>query len=157
MLGWRLKCFADAVRPEKVKLASQPRGISMSSDGGAVAVACQKAVILFVNQKPLVTLNIPFEASCVSLSADGKRIAVGGQVRFSHIPWRSLLRSAIIDAHKRGRHDTGLGENNTWCWYKCALIYTEFLLLKRSFPLLFCKKYSKKVLYVTSGRILSGS
>uniref|UniRef100_A0A915CE92 Actin-interacting protein 1 n=1 Tax=Parascaris univalens TaxID=6257 RepID=A0A915CE92_PARUN len=68
-----------AIRPEKVKLASQPRGISMSLDGSTVAVACQKAVVVFMNQKPLITLNIPFEASCVSLSADGRRVAVGGQ------------------------------------------------------------------------------
>uniref|UniRef100_A0A914RBQ8 Anaphase-promoting complex subunit 4 WD40 domain-containing protein n=1 Tax=Parascaris equorum TaxID=6256 RepID=A0A914RBQ8_PAREQ len=51
----------------------------MSLDGSTVAVACQKAVVVFMNQKPLITLNIPFEASCVSLSADGRRVAVGGQ------------------------------------------------------------------------------
>ncbi|VDM38101.1 unnamed protein product [Toxocara canis] len=71
--------FADAMHPEKVKLSSQPRGVSMSSDGRTVAVACQKAVLLFVNQKPTLTHNTSFEVSCISLSGDGRCVAVGGQ------------------------------------------------------------------------------
>ncbi|KAK0404525.1 hypothetical protein QR680_017490 [Steinernema hermaphroditum] len=67
----------DNVRPNTIKLGSQPRGMSSSASGETVAVACHKAVIYFKNQKQTALMNIPFEATCIALHPDEKTIVVG--------------------------------------------------------------------------------
>ncbi|VDM95936.1 unnamed protein product [Thelazia callipaeda] len=67
------------IQSNKIKLPSQPRGLSSCSDGKVVVVACVKSVVVFVNGKEASSLNINYEASCVSISPDATSFVVGSQ------------------------------------------------------------------------------
>ncbi|VDD95750.1 unnamed protein product [Enterobius vermicularis] len=69
----------DGVRPNVTKLNSQPKGVTSSSDGGIVIVACNSGIDVFINQKEAALHKTSYEATCVSLCADKKYVVVGGQ------------------------------------------------------------------------------
>lgn len=74
---------ADKAHSNKTKLPSQPRGLALSrGDGRTAVVACQKAVIVFTDERQTASENIAYEATCADINPDSKRIAVGGQVCF---------------------------------------------------------------------------
>ncbi|VDK51990.1 unnamed protein product [Anisakis simplex] len=90
----------DGVHPDNMKLSSQPRGLSMSADSKTVVVACHKSIYLFNNRKLAITHDIPYEASCISITADGKDIAVGGQdckLRIFGVSGTQLVQKKELD------------------------------------------------------------
>lgn len=81
-IGYFESFLSDGVRPNVTKLNSQPKGVTSSSDGGIVIVACNSGIDVFINQKEAALHKTSYEATCVSLCADKKYVVVGGQVWF---------------------------------------------------------------------------
>lgn len=89
----------DTVRPNAMKLDSQPRGVAASSDGKTAVAACHNAVLVFVDQRIITTQKIPYEATCVALCRDSKHIAVGGQdgkLRIYELTGNSLSEKKVL-------------------------------------------------------------
>lgn len=74
-------CFGSIEKssPNRIKLSSQPRGVSSSKDGKVVVVAGHKSIYVFVDKQQKISHDIGSEATCISLSPDIKTIAVGFQ------------------------------------------------------------------------------
>ncbi|KAI6233829.1 Actin-interacting protein 1 [Aphelenchoides fujianensis] len=69
----------DKVKSEKQKLASQPRGIAVSSQGDTSVVIGHRHVFVFVKSELKSTLEFAHDGACIALSGDEKLVAVGSQ------------------------------------------------------------------------------
>uniref|UniRef100_A0A914CY87 Translation initiation factor beta propellor-like domain-containing protein n=1 Tax=Acrobeloides nanus TaxID=290746 RepID=A0A914CY87_9BILA len=69
----------DNIRPNSIKLSSQPRGVASSLSTDKVVVVCHKGITVFTKQKQTANLSTNFEATCVAVSPDGNLAAVGSQ------------------------------------------------------------------------------
>ncbi|KAI6177442.1 Actin-interacting protein 1 [Aphelenchoides bicaudatus] len=67
----------ENVKSEKQKLASQPRGISLSGD--VAAIIGHRHVFIYVKKELKATVDFDNDGSCVGVSKDGKLVAVGSQ------------------------------------------------------------------------------
>jgi DNA-binding beta-propeller fold protein YncE len=75
----------DNIRPNSIKLSSQPRGVASSLSTDKVVVVCHKGITVFTKQKQTANLSTNFEATCVAVSPDGNLAAVGSQVHLLFI------------------------------------------------------------------------
>jgi hypothetical protein len=75
----RVAC-ADPARIESTKLASQPRGVAVSSDGSVTAVACQKEVCVLRSGGRVLVHRMDAECMCIDMHPNGRTVAVGCMV-----------------------------------------------------------------------------
>uniref|UniRef100_A0A0K0FLN7 Actin-interacting protein 1 n=1 Tax=Strongyloides venezuelensis TaxID=75913 RepID=A0A0K0FLN7_STRVS len=80
-LAFTKDCFGtiEECSPTRVKLSSQPRGVSSSKDGKLIVISGHKSIYVFVDQNLKISHDIGAESTCISLSSDNKTIAVGFQ------------------------------------------------------------------------------
>lgn len=67
----------ENVKPESLKLSSQPRGVSIL-EKGKIVVVCYKSIAIFQDCKLLTSVDIKYEGTCASSRPGGKLFAIGG-------------------------------------------------------------------------------
>jgi len=76
---------SNAFTDYKVKLTSQPKGLTIFRDVELIVVVCLKEISLIKDETVILTITIPYEANCVSSNAETLEIAVGGNDQKLHI------------------------------------------------------------------------
>jgi WD repeat-containing protein 1 (actin-interacting protein 1) len=68
-----------------LKLPCQPRGMDILKDGNIIVVGCVKELVVVQENRKASSLPISYEASCVSINAETREVAVGGDDNKIHI------------------------------------------------------------------------
>jgi WD repeat-containing protein 1 (actin-interacting protein 1) len=81
---------------DDLKLDSQPQGIALGHNE-VVIVACTNRIVLIKNRQKVTSLNIAFEATCVSMKNSQDLIAVGGKDSKVHLFSVNLTANTITE------------------------------------------------------------
>uniref|UniRef100_A0A915LJA8 Uncharacterized protein n=1 Tax=Meloidogyne javanica TaxID=6303 RepID=A0A915LJA8_MELJA len=87
-------------QPISHKLTSQPRGVDSTKDGKTVAVATQRAILIFTDKRLLKTNEIKYEGMCIAISPEGNLLAVGGNDANVHVYALSTSDSSLTEKQK---------------------------------------------------------
>lgn len=68
-----------------VKLNCQPRGLAILRDDKLIILACINELAVVQDLQIVFVLPIKYEANCISINADTKEVAVGGDDQKTHI------------------------------------------------------------------------
>ncbi|CAK5073862.1 unnamed protein product [Meloidogyne enterolobii] len=90
----------DNAQPISHKLTSQPRGVDSTKDGKTVAVATQRAILIFTDKRLLKTNEIKYEGMCIAIAPEGNLLAVGGNDANVHVYALSTSDSSLTEKQK---------------------------------------------------------